>query len=204
MCASGLYLVLFGLAASGLLQVHGIKVYVNENMEAVNGTDTRLKCTFYTSAPINPQSLTVSWSFRPLSHGREESVFHYQQKPYPPIEGTFRKRVAWAGDIMGRDASIIIRQVKFSYNGTYICQVKNPPDVHGTVGEIKLRVVTTASFSDLLYLAMYVGIGIAAVVVLLVIIVSCRRCKKKQWQRTDGDIEAPQKVRRERKDPTVW
>lgn len=44
---------------------------------------------------------------------------------------------------MGRDASIIIEQVKFSYNGTYTCQVKNPPDVHGAVGETRLRVVTT-------------------------------------------------------------
>lgn len=44
---------------------------------------------------------------------------------------------------MGSDASIIIREVKFIYNGTYICQVKNPPDVHGPDGEIKLRVVET-------------------------------------------------------------
>lgn len=44
---------------------------------------------------------------------------------------------------MGSDASIIIREVKFTYNGTYICQVKNPPDVHGPDGEIKLRVVET-------------------------------------------------------------
>uniref|UniRef100_A0A3B4X5S1 Myelin protein zero like 2 n=1 Tax=Seriola lalandi dorsalis TaxID=1841481 RepID=A0A3B4X5S1_SERLL len=129
---------------AGVLQVSGMRVYTSGDVEAVNGTDVRLKCTFHTSAPINANSLTISWSFRPLVPGREESVFHYQQKPYPPVEGIFRKRVAWAGDIMGRDASIIIRQVKFTYNGTYICQVKNPPDVHGTVGEIRLRVVTTA------------------------------------------------------------
>ncbi|CAL9684203.1 unnamed protein product [Knipowitschia caucasica] len=207
MRASGLYLVLFGLAASGLQQISGIKIYTSGDMEAVNGTDTKLKCSFQTSATINPQTLTVSWSFRPLNKGREESIFHYQQKPYPPIEGMFRKRVAWAGDIMGRDASIIIREVKFTYNGTYTCQVKNPPDVHGTVGEIRLRVVTTASFSELLYLAMAIGGGIAAVVVLLVIIVSCRRCKKKQRQRMERDVEVPCKERKElkeRKDPTVW
>lgn len=44
---------------------------------------------------------------------------------------------------MGRDASIILQQVKFSYNGTFVCQVKNPPDVHGLSGEIRLHVVTT-------------------------------------------------------------
>ncbi|KAK7883131.1 hypothetical protein WMY93_029305 [Mugilogobius chulae] len=183
-----------------LLQVSGIKIYTSGEVEAVNGTDTRLKCTFQTSAPINPQTLTVSWSFRPLNKGREESLFHYQQRPYPPSEGIFKRRVEWAGDIMGRDASIIIREVKFIYNGTYTCQVKNPPDVHGTVGEIKLRVVTTASFSELLYLAMMIGLGIAGVVILLVVIVTCRRCKKRQRQRMEGNVEAP---RKERKDPTA-
>lgn len=55
---------------------------------------------------------------------------------------------------MGRDASIIIRQVKFTFNGTYICQVKNPPDVHGTVGEIRLRVVTTGEQARFTFLKM--------------------------------------------------
>ncbi|XP_022616268.1 myelin protein zero-like protein 2 [Seriola dumerili] len=202
MCVKGLYFftVLSGLAASGVLQVSGMRVYTSGDVEAVNGTDVRLKCTFQTSAPINANSLTISWSFRPLVPGREESVFHYQQRPYPPVEGIFRKRVAWAGDIMGRDASIIIRQVKFTYNGTYICQVKNPPDVHGTVGEIRLRVVTTASFSELLMLALAIGGGITAVVILLVIIVSCRRCKKRRQRQLEGNEEAPCK---ERKDPTA-
>ncbi|XP_040902631.1 myelin protein zero-like protein 2 [Toxotes jaculatrix] len=202
MCVKGLYFfaVLSGLAASGVLQVSGIRIYTSGDMEAVNGTDVRLKCTFQSSSPINANAVIISWSFRPLIPGREESVFYYQQKPYPPVEGIFRKRVAWAGDIMGRDASIIIRQVKFTYNGTYICQVKNPPDVHGTVGEIRLRVVTTASFSELLLLALAIGGGIAAVVILLIIIVSCRRCKKRRQRQLEGNEEAP---RKERKDPTA-
>ncbi|XP_044057315.1 myelin protein zero-like protein 2 [Siniperca chuatsi] len=203
MCVKGLYFltVLSGLAASGVLQVSGMRIYTSGDMEAVNGTDVRLKCTFQSSSPINPNAIIISWSFRPLKPGREESVFHYQQKPYPPIEGIFRKRVVWAGDVMGRDASIIIQQVKFTYNGTYICQVKNPPDVHGTVGEIRLRVVTTASFSELLLLALAIGGGIAAVVILLIIILSCRRYKKRTQRQQEGNEEASCK---ERKDPTVW
>ncbi|XP_071395006.1 myelin protein zero-like protein 2 [Centroberyx affinis] len=201
MCVKGFYLlaVLSGLAASGVLRVGGIRVYMSGDMEAVNGTDVRLKCTFQTSSPIVASSLTVTWNFRPLGPGREESVFYYHNKPYPPVDGRFRKRAVWAGDIMGRDASIIVREVKFTYNGTYTCQVKNPPDVHGNAGEIRLRVVTTASFSELLLLALAIGGGIAAVVVLLVIIVSCRRCRRKR-QRQEESEEAP---RKERKDPTV-
>lgn len=146
-----------------------MRIYTSGDVEAVNGTDIRLKCTFHSSAPINPSSVVISWSFRPLKPGREESVshhascenrltdlltftllkpsllqvFHYQQRPYPPVDGIFRKRVHWAGDVVASDASIILEKVKFTYNGTYICQVKNPPDVHGAVGEIRLRVVTT-------------------------------------------------------------
>ncbi|XP_059188048.1 myelin protein zero-like protein 2 [Centropristis striata] len=203
MCVKGLYFlaVLSGLAASGVLQVSGMRIYTSGDMEAVNGTDVRLKCTFHSSSAINPSSIVISWSFRPLKPGREESVFHYQQKPYPPVDGIFRKRVQWAGDVMGRDASIILTQVKFTYNGTYICMVKNPPDVHGSVGEIRLRVVTTASFSELLLLALAIGGGIAAVVFLLIIILSCRRCKKRRQRQHEGSEEAP---RKERKDPTAW
>ncbi|XP_054456322.1 myelin protein zero-like protein 2 [Anoplopoma fimbria] len=204
MCVKGLCFltVLSGLAASGVLQVSGMHIYTSGDMEAVNGTDVRLKCTFQSSSAINPNAIVISWSFRPLKPGsNDESVFHYQQRPYPPLEGIFRKRVSWAGDVMGRDASIILQQVKFTYNGTYICQVKNPPDVHGTSGEIRLRVVTTASFSELLLLALAIGGGITAVVILLLIIVSCRRCKKRSQRQHEGNEEAP---RKERKDPTAW
>lgn len=203
MCVNGLYFltVLSGLAASGVLQVSGMRIYTSGDVEAVNGTDVRLRCTFQSSSDINPGSIIISWSFRPLKPGREESVFHYQQKPYPPLDGIFRKRVVWDGDVRGRDASIVLQQVKFTYNGTYICQVKNPPDVHGTVGEIRLRVVTTASFSELLLLALAIGGGIASVVLLLVIIVSCRRYRKKRQRHIEGNEEAP---RKERKDPTAW
>ncbi|KAM3874831.1 myelin protein zero-like protein 2 [Diretmus argenteus] len=201
MCGTRLYFlaVLSGLAASGVLRVSGMRVYTSGDMEAVNGTDVRLKCTFQSSSPITPSTLTITWSFRPLGTGREESVFYYHTRPYPPPEGRFRKRVVWAGDVMGRDASIIVREAKFTYNGTFSCQVKNPPDVYGNTGEVRLRVVTTASFSDLLILALAIGGAIAAVVILLIIIVSCRRCRRKR-QRQEVNEEAPQK---KRKDPTV-
>ncbi|XP_068172943.1 myelin protein zero-like protein 2 [Antennarius striatus] len=198
-------LVLTGLLASGVLQAGAMRIYAGGDVEAVNGTDVRLKCTFHSSAPVNPNAIVISWSFRPLKPGREESVFHYQQRPYPPTEGIFRKRVQWAGDVLSHDASIVLQQVKFTYNGTYTCQVKNPPDVHGAVGEVRLRVVTTASFSELLLLALAVGGGITAVVFLLVVILSCRRCRKRRQQRwgRDGDEEEAESPRKERKDPTV-
>uniref|UniRef100_A0A669AZY6 Myelin protein zero like 2 n=1 Tax=Oreochromis niloticus TaxID=8128 RepID=A0A669AZY6_ORENI len=131
---------LFYPPSACMLQVSGMRIYTSEEVEAVNGTDVRLRCTFESSSPIKPDDVVITWTFRPLKGGPRQSVFYYQRKPFPPQEGLFRKRISWAGDIMGSDASIIIREVKFTYNGTYICQVKNPPDVHGPDGEIKLRV----------------------------------------------------------------
>ncbi|XP_042083783.1 myelin protein zero-like protein 2 [Haplochromis burtoni] len=203
MCVKGLYVftVLSGLAASGMLQVSGMRIYTSEEVEAVNGTDVRLRCTFESSSPIKPDDVVITWSFRPLKGGPRQSVFYYQRKPFLPQEGLFRKCISWAGDIMGSDASIIIREVKFIYNGSYICQVKNPPDVHGPDGEIKLRVVETASFSGLLLLAFAIAAAISGIVILLLIIASCRRCKRRRQRELEGNEEAP---RKERKDPTAW
>ncbi|KAJ3590333.1 hypothetical protein NHX12_008285, partial [Muraenolepis orangiensis] len=175
----------------GMWAVQAMQVYTVGHVEAVNGTDVRLKCTFHSSASIDPNAITV---------------FYYYKQPYPPSEGRFRKYATWAGDIMGRDASIIVRQVKFTFNGTFSCQVKNPPDAHGNAGEIQLRVVTTASFSELVLLALAIGGAIGLMVVLLVIILSCRRCTKKRAGQRHLEVneEAPPPPRKERKDPTAW
>ena len=68
-------------------------------------------------------------------------MFHYQQEPYLPTEGRFKDRVLWSGDVSNNDASITLQGVPPTFNGTYTCQVRNPPDVHGVNGEIVLKVV---------------------------------------------------------------
>lgn len=42
---------------------------------------------------------------------------------------------------MRKDASITLNDVCPKFNGTYICQVANPPDIHGSTGETILRVI---------------------------------------------------------------
>lgn len=68
-------------------------------------------------------------------------VFYFQEVEYPPLPGRFQGHVEWSGDILKRDASITLINVPPTFNGTYICQVRNRPDVHGSNGEIMLRVV---------------------------------------------------------------
>lgn len=69
-------------------------------------------------------------------------VFYFQEVAYPPQQGRFQGHAEWSGDILKRDASITLNNVPPTFNGTYICQVRNPPDVHGSSGEIMLRVVS--------------------------------------------------------------
>ncbi|KAJ0061836.1 hypothetical protein NL108_012510, partial [Boleophthalmus pectinirostris] len=68
-------------------------------------------------------------------------VFYYDQKPFPPDQGRFKGRAIWSGDILRKDASITLQEVLPTFNGTYVCQVHNKPDVHGNNGEITFRVV---------------------------------------------------------------
>lgn len=69
-------------------------------------------------------------------------VFYYQEVAYPPQTGRFKGHAVWSGDILRRDASISLHEVPPTFNGTFICQVRNRPDVHGRNGEIVLKVVS--------------------------------------------------------------
>ncbi|XP_043086339.1 myelin protein zero-like protein 2 [Puntigrus tetrazona] len=178
MCVEQARLLLLLLTASGWRCVSGIRVFTAGDVKAVNGTDVRLKCTFQTSAAVRASSVTVSWSFRPLGPGHEETVFYYHEKPFAPPEGRFRRKVDWAGDISGRDASVVLRRVPFSFNGTFSCQVKNPPDVHGNVGEVRLQVVSSASLSEILVLCVTIGGAVLLVLLLVMIVASLRRCQR--------------------------
>nr|XP_015193442.1 PREDICTED: myelin protein zero-like protein 2 isoform X4 [Lepisosteus oculatus] len=99
-----------------------MEVYTPEEVESVNGTDAKLKCTFQSSSPLKESSASVSWHFRPLGGGAEESVFFYQDGQYPPSEGRFRGRAVWAGNLNRYDGSIMVRDVQFRDNGTFVCQ----------------------------------------------------------------------------------
>ena len=53
----------------------------------------------------------------------------------------FKDRLQFIGDLNKKDASIQLLNARFSDNGTYFCDVKNPPDVAGGPGRTVLRVV---------------------------------------------------------------
>lgn len=190
-------LLLGGLAVPG---VSCIEISTPGEVEAVNGTHVKLKCTFTSTAPVSLQSVTVSWNFRPLLPGLDESVFYYDKEPFVPDEGRFKDRVVWSGDILRKDASITLQDVHPSLNGTYICQVRNRPDVHGSNGEINLKVVNKVSLSQLSMLAIAVGGGIVLILIILGIVVLVKLFRKRQMDR-DIEMHVPKD---QWKDPTVW
>lgn len=59
----------------GVQHVSGMIIYTASAVEAVNGTDVKLKCIFNSSAPVSLQSVSVAWYFQPFHAGREEAVF---------------------------------------------------------------------------------------------------------------------------------
>lgn len=191
--------MLAGFATPGLVQVEAIEVYTaGKELEAVNGTSIKLQCTFKSTEPISEDAVIVSWTFKPLKGGQEETVFHYQEEPFPPTEGRFKGHAVWSGDIMKADASITLHDVQFSFNGTFMCQVRNPPDFQGLVGEVVLKVVKKASFSDIEILGASVG-GAIGVIVISLIVFAVVRWRLRRHNEPDVELQE-----RQWKDPTVW
>ncbi|XP_055055765.1 myelin protein zero-like protein 2b [Misgurnus anguillicaudatus] len=165
---------LCALLSPGIHQVEGMEVFTSSELEAVNGTNVLLKCTFKSTYPLSEDRISVSWSFKPLGQTVEESFFHYQQKSFPPTSGLFKDHAVWSGNVIKRDASITLQNVQFTFNGTFSCQVRNPPDIQGFAGEIILKVVSKVTISEIAILAIAVGGSIGLILLILIIYVFVR------------------------------
>uniref|UniRef100_A0A8B9ZDU8 Myelin protein zero like 1 n=1 Tax=Buteo japonicus TaxID=224669 RepID=A0A8B9ZDU8_9AVES len=134
-------LLLSSLYLSHTVKVSAVEVNTPEEIFVENGTDAKLPCTF-TSVEVISSAASVSWSFQPEGAATRISFFYYfNGKPYPGKDIPFKDRITWAGDLNKKDASISISNMQFRDNGTYICDVKNPPDIVVKPGEIRVRVV---------------------------------------------------------------
>ncbi|XP_044298118.1 myelin protein zero-like protein 1 isoform X2 [Varanus komodoensis] len=123
------------------ITVSAVEVYTPAELSVENGTEAKLQCTF-TSTEVVSSEASVTWSFQAEGSSPSVSFFYYSNgKQYPAKTTQFKDRTNWAGDLNKKDASIAIANMQFQDNGTYICDVKNPPDIVVTPGEIKLRVV---------------------------------------------------------------
>ncbi|KAG8141715.1 hypothetical protein E2320_007265 [Naja naja] len=168
----------WGFFLLALGPVAAMETFTPGTLEALNGTDVRLKCTFRSPVPAGPK-LTVSWYFQSELKEPLEAVLYYNHWAYPSKSGRFLDRITWDGNVHKNDASVMLHSVSPKDNGTFQCHVKNPPDVDGIIGEIRLSVVLKRSFSEVHILVLTIGISCAAMVLLVVVVVIWRH-----WRRT--------------------
>ncbi|KAM4016565.1 myelin protein zero-like protein 2 [Anomaloglossus baeobatrachus] len=195
----------FGVAVRIALvaAVSSMEVYTSKELQVRNGTDPRLKCTFSSYVALG-DDVSVSWTFRPLSGGSDESVFYYYREPYPPKKGRFLNRAVWDGNAKRGDGSIIIMNIQQTDNGTYLCQVKNPPDAHGEMGEITVSVVDQVKFSEIMLLALVIGVGSAVIILIVIAVVFFRYYRKQKTHSTAVAVmECSEKLNEKLHDPSV-
>uniref|UniRef100_A0A0D9REX8 Myelin protein zero like 1 n=1 Tax=Chlorocebus sabaeus TaxID=60711 RepID=A0A0D9REX8_CHLSB len=152
-------------AALGLLTagVSALEVYTPKEIFVANGTQGKLTCKFKSTDETGGLT-SVTWSFHPEGADTTVSFFHYSQgQVYPGNYPPFKDRISWAGDLDKKDASINIENMQFIHNGTYICDVKNPPDIVVQPGHIRLYVVEK---ENLPVFPVWVVVGIVTAVVL--------------------------------------
>ncbi|KAL8173419.1 UNVERIFIED_CONTAM: Myelin protein zero-like protein 2, partial [Gekko kuhli] len=164
-----------------LWPVAAIDIYSPGTLDVLNGTDVRLKCTFHSRVAPGEQ-VTVTWNFRPHAGGPDQTVFYYHEQPYPATTGRFAGRVTWDGNIQKSDASLMLWNVNPADNGTFQCQVKNPPDVDGNIGEIQLAVVLKVTLSEIHILALTIGSACVLMILIVVAVVVCRQQRRKRQE----------------------
>ncbi|EFB22949.1 hypothetical protein PANDA_018065, partial [Ailuropoda melanoleuca] len=140
-----------------------LEVYTPKEIFVANGTQGKLTCKFKSTNTTGTLT-SVSWSFQPEGTDTTVSFFHYSQgQVYPGNYPPFKDRISWAGDLDKKDASISIENMQFIHNGTYICDVKNPPDIVAQPGHIRLYVVEKETLP---VFPVWVVVGIVTAVVL--------------------------------------
>lgn len=155
----------------GICGALSLDIKTSPEVRGYVGEQIVLKCSFKSSFPIT-ESLTIDWTYRPLTGGLMETVFHYQSVAYPASVGRFKDRISWVGNAAKGDASIAIQSPSVSDNGTFICSVKNPPDVYHNIPQTVL-IVTERGFSfqltSVTLLSIVVFIPSTVVVVLMLV-----------------------------------
>ncbi|XP_040005660.1 myelin protein zero-like 1 like isoform X2 [Xiphias gladius] len=151
-----------------------IDIYADPEVMMQNGTTGIIRCTFKSNEVVS-SSTSVTWSFQSSQPDNQFSkgpyvIFYLTsgREFQGPLE--FKDRVQFIGDINKRDVSIQLSPAQFSDNGTYFCDVRNPPDITGTPARTELRVVVKESLPQS-NTTLIVGAVCGALVLLILIAV---------------------------------
>ncbi|XP_028323227.1 myelin protein zero-like 1 like [Gouania willdenowi] len=173
---------LTGFTLFVVLVTHGVRavdIHADSEVVVQNGTTGILRCTFKSNVKVSNWT-SVTWSFQSSQPDSRFSkspfnIFHFFIISGRGFTGLneFEGRVEFAGDIKKQDVSIRLSPTHFSDNGTYFCDVKNPPDVTGTQARTELRVVLKESLPMSTTTAIVAGVCGALLLLVLIAVVAC-------------------------------
>ncbi|XP_051793657.1 myelin protein zero-like 1 like isoform X1 [Acanthochromis polyacanthus] len=157
------------------LPTSAIDIHADPEMIVQNGTTGVLRCTFKSSEVVS-SATSVTWSFQSSQPDSQFSkapyvIYYFSNGKGFPGPAEFKDRVQFVGDINKRDVSIQLSPTQFSDNGTFFCDVKNPPDIQGTHARTELRVVLKESLPPN-NTALIIGIVCGALLLLVAIAVA--------------------------------
>ncbi|KAL8184446.1 UNVERIFIED_CONTAM: hypothetical protein K2H54_017124 [Gekko kuhli] len=148
-----------------------IHVYTDREVHGRVGSKVTLSCTFWSREWIS-DDISITWHFQPEYSRDSVSIFHYAKgQPYIDDIGTFKDRISWIGDPGWKDGSIVIHNLDYTDNGTFTCDVKNPPDIVGKTSQVTLYVFENVPVRYGVVLGAVIG-GVLAVV-LVVLVIAC-------------------------------
>ncbi|XP_056141335.1 myelin protein zero-like 1 like [Lampris incognitus] len=158
--------IVFGTTPTSAIEIYTVAEVVFEN-----GTTGILKCSFKSQDVVSSGAI-VTWTFQPAgSLELPHLIFFFNGKEFPTPE--YRERLQFIGDLNKKDASIQLSKIQFSDNGTYYCDVKNPPDFVVIPSRTVLRVVPKGSLPQSNTTAIAIAVCSAVILLLLIAIGTC-------------------------------
>uniref|UniRef100_A0A8C0P0Z7 Myelin protein P0 n=1 Tax=Canis lupus familiaris TaxID=9615 RepID=A0A8C0P0Z7_CANLF len=195
-----------GLPCVVLPPAQAIVVYTDREVHGAVGSRVTLHCSFWSSEWVS-DDLSFTWRYQPeggrdaiSKNNRKENlgkggeihdpnlgkIFHYAKgQPYIDEVGTFKERIQWVGDPRWKDGSIVIHNLDYSDNGTFTCDVKNPPDIVGKTSQVTLYVFEKVPTRYGVVLGAVIGGVIGVVLLLLLLFYLIRYC----WLRRQAALQ---------------
>uniref|UniRef100_A0A8C5MWT3 Myelin protein P0 n=1 Tax=Leptobrachium leishanense TaxID=445787 RepID=A0A8C5MWT3_9ANUR len=167
-----------------------IEVFTDREISGTVGSKVTLSCTFWSSEWIS-DDISVSWHYQPDNSRDTYSIFHYAKgQPYIDDDGVFKDRIEWIGYPKSKDGSIILNNLEYTDNGTFTCDVKNPPDVVGKSSYVHLLVYDKAPVRAGLILGIIIAAALVLVIVVAVVAYLIRCCWVRRQARVARELSA--------------
>lgn len=178
------------LSALTLSPTLAIEVYTDREVHGTVGSKIHLSCTFWSSEWIS-DDISVTWHYQPDNSRDTYSVFHYSKgQAHIDDTGIFKDRIEWVGYPRSKDGSIVLHNLEYSDNGTFTCDVKNPPDVVGKSSYVHLLVYDKGPIRAGMVLGIIIGAALGLVILVAILAYLIRYCWLRRQIRVQRELSA--------------